>query len=249
MKIIGILSGKGGAGKTSSAVNLAIALSCLGKETILVDNNLTTPNIGLHLGLTNPDSTLHHVLQGKKKIHQAIHHHPLGLKFIPGSLSLNDMQGLKLSNLKTLKELDADYILLDGAAGLGREALATIEHSEELLIITNPELPAITDALKTIKAAEEFNKKILGVIVTRKSNSPFEITTKNIESILEYPIISIIPEDASIKESQVMKDSVILTHPDSKVAQAYLKLASSIANVPYYPKKESLLKKFIKLFH
>jgi septum site-determining protein MinD len=220
----------------------------LGKETILIDNNLTTPNIGLHLGLTNTDTTLHHVLQGKKKIHHAIHHHPLGLKFIPGSLSLNDMQGLKLNNLKSIRDLDADYIILDGAAGLGREAIATIEHCDELLIITNPELPSITDALKAIKAAEEFNKPIKGIIITRKKEDSFEVSNKNIESMLEYPIIAIIPEDSSVKESQVMKDSVILTHPDSKAAQAYLKLASSLCNVPFYPKKESLIQKFLNLF-
>src|SRR3989344_1688836 len=249
MKIIGIISGKGGVGKTSSSINLAVALSCLGKEIILIDNNLTTPNVGLHLGLTNSETTIHHVLQGKKKIHQAIHHHPMGLKFIPGSLSLNDMQGLKLNNLKLIKELNADFIILDGAAGLGKEAIATIEHSNELLIITNPELPAITDALKAIKTAEKLNKQIKGIIVTRKKNDSFEISNKNIESLLEYPIISIIPEDSSVKESQVMKDSVVLTHPDSKAAQAYLRLASSLCNIPYYPKKETLIKKFLNFFN
>ena len=49
-KIIAIVSGKGGVGKTTSAINLGVALNKFGKNVVVVDANLTTPNIGLHLG-------------------------------------------------------------------------------------------------------------------------------------------------------------------------------------------------------
>ena len=51
-KLIVVSSGKGGVGKTTTSVNLSAALAKQGKNVILVDANLTTPNVGLHLGLT-----------------------------------------------------------------------------------------------------------------------------------------------------------------------------------------------------
>lgn len=127
MKTIGLLSGKGGVGKTSTAINLAAGLQKLGKQSIIIDTNLSTPNVAIHLGSPNNPITIHNVLQGKHSIHNALVRHPSGIYFIPGSLALEDMGKLKLSNLKTIKNLKADYLILDGAAGLGKEALATLK--------------------------------------------------------------------------------------------------------------------------
>ena len=110
MKTIGLLSGKGGVGKTTSALNLAAALNSFGQDVIVLDGNLTTPNLALHLGIAQPETSIHHVLKGQKKIHEAIHTHNSGLKFIPGSLSLSDMQNLRLQRFKSIKNLSSDYL-------------------------------------------------------------------------------------------------------------------------------------------
>ncbi|MCK5615913.1 P-loop NTPase, partial [Candidatus Pacearchaeota archaeon] len=114
------------------------------------------------------------------------------------------------------------HILIDCAAGLGEEARAAILSSDEIIIVTNPEMAAVTDALKTIKLAEEMHKPIKGIIITRYRGDKAGMSLSNIKDMLESEILGIIPEDDSIRESQVMKNAVIYTHPKSKAAKTYM---------------------------
>ncbi|MBU2590301.1 MAG: cell division ATPase MinD, partial [Nanoarchaeota archaeon] len=259
-KFIAIMAGKGGTGKTTTSVNLGAALSYFGKDVIVVDANLTTPNVGLHLGVPVVPIHLHHVLQGKNEIHEAVYIHPAGLKIVPGSIALSDLHITnpeKLSSsLKKLRKLKPDFVLVDGAAGLGREALNAISAVDDLLIVTNAELPAITDAMKTIKLAEDYKKNVIGVVLTKTGQSNSEITIRSVESMLERPVISVIPYDVSIKHALKMKDAVVFTHPRSKPAVSYKKLAAALIGQDYvedYSVKVekkgflvSLFKKFFK---
>jgi septum site-determining protein MinD len=253
-RVIAVLAGKGGTGKTTTSIALGSALSYFGKDVIVVDTNLTTPNVGVHLGVPVVPINLHDVLKGKNKIKEAVYVHPQGLKIVPASISLADLQTTDPKRLpkviNELKKLNPDFILLDGAAGLGNEALRAIEAAEELIIVTNPEMPAITDALKTISLADACKKEVLGVVLTKTESFNYDLNIRNIEAMLEKPIISIIPHDKAIREALVMKDSVVFTHPKSKPAIAYKKLAAAITGVPYVEDVEEhsdgLIKRIIK---
>src|SRR3989344_2554228 len=183
-KLITIISGKGGVGKTTTTINLGAALNSFGKEVIVLDANLTTPNVGLHLGAPIVPINLNHVLLGKARIVDAIYEHDSGTKIIPSSLSVRELRRLNHKKLKdvgrALRRM-ADFVLYDSAAGLGEEALNSMEAADELVIVTNPEIPAVTDALKTAKLAEELNKPVLGVIVTRANASRDEMPLSNIQ--------------------------------------------------------------------
>ncbi|MEM0465864.1 MAG: cell division ATPase MinD [Candidatus Pacearchaeota archaeon] len=224
-KVYAILSGKGGVGKTTSTINLGTALNHLGYDCIIVDSNLTTPNIGIHLGAPIVPITLNHVLNGQAEIEDAIYEHDSGTKIIPASLSLKETEKINYKKLveisKKLKKI-ADYILMDSAAGLGEEARAAMQAADEIIVITNPEISAVTDALKTIKLAEELGKPALGVIITRYQGKKIDMPISNIRDMLEIPILGIIPEDTSIKESHILKNAVIHTHPKSDAARTYI---------------------------
>jgi septum site-determining protein MinD len=244
-RLITIISGKGGVGKTTTAINLGAALSELGKDVIIVDANLTTPNVGLHLGAPIVPISLNHVLSGKAEIVDAIYEHESGAKIIPSSLSVKELRKINHGGLKEIgKKLRrmSDIVLYDSAAGLGEEAIAAIDSADELIIVTNPEIPAVTDALKTTKLAQEMKKSILGVVVTRSVNSKSEMPLVNVRDMLELPILGVIPEDLNVKCSVVMKDALVRTHPRSKASRAYKKLAARIAGVEY--KEEGFFKRF-----
>ncbi|MBR9706665.1 AAA family ATPase [Candidatus Pacearchaeota archaeon] len=230
-KVYAIISGKGGVGKTTTAINLGTALNNLGEDVIILDANLTTPNIGIHLGAPIVPITLNHVLNNQAKIEDAIYEHESGTKIMPASLSLKETERINYKNLsnitKKLKNI-TNHIIIDCAAGLGEEARAAMNACDEMIIVTNPEMPAVTDALKTIKLAEEMNKPVKGVIVTRYQGKKTEMPISNIRDMLEAPIIGIIPEEDAVKESQVMKNPVILTHPRSKSAKTYINTSKRI---------------------
>src|SRR3989338_7722171 len=99
-KLITITSGKGGVGKTTTAINLGAAINKFGKDVIVVDTNLTTPNVGLHLGAPIVPVNLNHVLLGKAKVSDAIYEHESGTKIIPSSLSIKELKRLDHSKLK-----------------------------------------------------------------------------------------------------------------------------------------------------
>ena len=235
-KLITITSGKGGVGKTTTAINLGTALNAFGKEVIILDANLTTPNIGLHLGAPIVPVSLNHVLSGKAQIGDAIYEHESGTKIIPSSLSIKELKRLDHSKLKdvgkSLKRL-ADFIIYDSAAGLGEEAMASIEAADSLIIVTNPEIPAVTDALKTAKLAEEMGKEILGVVITRVRGARTEMPLDNVREMLDLPILGVIPEDNSMQRALAEKDAVFHTHPRSKAARAYKQLAAKVAGINY----------------
>lgn len=239
-RVITITSGKGGVGKTTTAINLGAAINSFGKEVIVVDANLTTPNIGLHLGAPIVPVSLNHVLSGKANISDAIYEHESGTKIIPSSLSIKELRQLDDSRLKEvakrLKKM-ADIVIFDSAAGLGDEAVAALDSADEIIIVTNPEIPAVTDALKTSKLVEQLGKEVKGVIVTRVDGSRTQMPISNIKDMLELPIIGVVPEDKNVSKSLVLKDALVHTFPRSKAARAYMKIAAKIIGKDDYEEK------------
>lgn len=230
-RVYAIISGKGGVGKTCTAINLGTCLNKLGEDVVIVDANLTTPNIGIHLGAPIVPITLNHVLSGQAKLEDAIYEHESGTKIMPASLSLKESEKINYNKMneitKGLKKI-TNHVLIDSAAGLGEEARAAMSAADEIIIVTNPEMSAVTDALKTIKLAEDMNKQVIGVIITRHQGNQFEMSINNMQDMLEVPIIGIIPEDNCVKISQVMKNAVIHTHPRSRASQNYIKTSRKI---------------------
>jgi len=230
-KIYVITSGKGGVGKTTSAINLGAALNKFKEDVIIVDANLTTPNIGLHFGTPMVPVSLNHILQGKADIEEAIYEHESGTKIVPCSLSLKDLKKIDSSLLKDAsKELKkiSSHIILDSAAGLGEEAKTTLEAADEVIVVTNPNILSVTDSLKAIKLAEGMNKHVRGAIITRVKNDKTEMSLENIKDMLEVPILGIIPEDSAIQESLARKNAVIHTNPRSKASKAYMDIAAKL---------------------
>ena len=161
---------------------------------------------------------------------------------MPASLSLKETEKVnyrKMSDIiKKLKKL-TNHILIDSAAGLGEEARSVMQASDEIIIVTNPEMAAVTDALKTIKLAEEMNKPVKGVIITRYRGVGTEMPISNIHDMLETSILGIIPEDEAVKISQVLKNAVVHTHPKSKAARNYMETSKRLLGESY---KEPIIK-------
>lgn len=249
-RYICIISGKGGAGKTTSAVSLGHVMSRY-KDTLLVDANLSTPNVNIHLGAPILRKTLMQILKNQASLYEAIYTHESGLRILPTISTMHDLKRLKYDKLKdVLKDLEgrADIILLDSGAGLTREAISAIEASNEVLIITNPELSSVLDAQKTIQVAQELGKTILGVVVNKVRGEKHELKVNEVEKLLDLPVIGVIPYDKNVKKAQKLKHPVTHSHPKSKASKGFEEVAGLLLGEKYFKsinKKSNAMQKYM----
>ena len=242
-RFISCISAKGGVGKTTLVANLAGALADFGEDTIAMDANLTTPNLGLHLGMHLAPNTIHHVLKNQASLNESIYPHRYGFKILPASLSLNDLKNVdptRLSEISFRLLGKADYVLLDCAAGVGKEALSGLAASDEVLVITNPTHAAVTDALKIVRIAQNSNMKVLGAVVNRVTGNTHELKPRQVSDVLGIPLLSVIPEDRHISESTHEKKLIYEYSPNSPAAIQIRKLAAWISQKEYNPPLQDL---------
>ncbi len=239
-RIIAIASGKGGAGKTTLCANIATALAQFGKSVIVIDTNLTTSNLGLHLGMPFYPVTLQDVIRKRARLKDALYYHAAGFGIIPASISVDNVMVPKHNDIidAAYKAAGmADFVLLDSAAGLGREATAALQAADELIIVTNPEMPAITDAIKLARIAQHHEVRRIGYILNRVRKEKHEITEKDTRYLLELPLIGIVQEDERVKQAIAARMPVVIHKPRAKVSRQIKAIAAKIANTQY---KESL---------
>jgi len=153
---IAVTSGKGGVGKSNFALNTAIALSGFGKRVLLIDADTNLANLDILMGL-NPKYNLSDVFTGTKTIPEIIQPGPEGLEILPGSSGMIEMLELEhqvqRKLVESFNELEKqyDFVILDTGAGLTKDILAYATSSDEVVIVTNREPTAITDAYAMIK--------------------------------------------------------------------------------------------------
>ncbi|HLE06774.1 MAG TPA: cell division ATPase MinD [Candidatus Nanoarchaeia archaeon] len=234
-KIVCVASGKGGVGKTTSVVNLGSALSKFGYDTIIVDGNVNTPDMGLHLGMPSNGTSLQDVLKNHKSIFESVYLHPNGTKVVPSSINMWGLLNLSRNKLNEIKKLKGycDLILLDCSPGINDEAEACIKASDEVLIVTNPEIPSVTDALKTVMLARKNGKTVIGAIINKKLGKDYEMSDANVSEFLGIPILSAVPDDEKVRESISTKKAVVDLYPNNKASIGFKKAAARIVGQEY----------------
>lgn len=251
MEVIGIVSIKGGVGKTSTVVSLGHALANKGKKVLLIDGNFSAPNLGTHLNIIDPELTLHHAITNKINIKDTIRSLE-NFDVIPSSIFPKEsFNPLRLKDkIKPLKEL-YDIILIDSSPSLNDETLACMMASDHLLIVTTPDYSTLSMTLKAIKLAKQRRTPIIGLILNKVYNKNFEISQREIEQYSEIPIMAVIPHDTNILKAQSKFIPATLFKPKSNASKEYSRLATTLVGKredkfrwnPFtnlMPKKESI---------
>lgn len=197
-KTIGILSLKGGVGKTSIVSSLGDALSNFGKKVLIVDANFSAPNLGIHFNIVDPAITLHHVLSRKANINDAIYKSK-NLDIIPSSIfhNLQISPMILKDKISSLKK-KYDFILLDSAPSIEEDTLSVINAADSLIFVTTSDHPTLSSTLKSIKIAREKGSQIDGIILNKILNKDFEISPENIEETTGIPVLAVIPYNVQV---------------------------------------------------
>ena len=155
-RVITVTSGKGGVGKSSVSINLAIQLSRQGKKVIVFDADFGLANIEVMLGL-RPEYNLADLMFRGKTLKDIITYGPENIGFISGGSGINELANMTkeqiYSLIQRLYELDnmADIIIVDTGAGISDAVLEFVAASEEVLLVATPEPTSITDAYALLK--------------------------------------------------------------------------------------------------
>lgn len=230
-RIITFSSGKGGTGKTTVVANLGTAFQQLRKRVAILDADITMANLELIIGIEGKPITLHDVLSGNESISKAIYKGPAGVRVVPAGVSF---KGVKKSDIKKLREVaknlakKVDILLIDAASGFKSDSIIPMAVAHEVILVITPDILSISDALRTKMVARSLRKRVMGVIVDRVTHERGELSEKEIETVLELPILATIPEDLEVQRSAAFGEPVVTYKPNSPAAKAFKNLAADL---------------------
>jgi len=250
-RVIGLVSGKGGVGKTSISVNLGISLKNHGKEITVVDTDFSASNLGVHLGRYDHPVKVQHVLKDDEHPSSAIFRHPTGIK---AAVSSNELHHVEPDTEKLEQVIEhsrevSDYVLVDCPPGIDSTVESIMSHCDELVIVTMPTQTAGINAAQIIEKAKQMRVPILGTIVNMAEDDPdMELIDREVEMMTESHIMSVIPYDIEMKRSLFENQPLVLKEPLSEAALEIQELAASMEGKrfekPKFPKLKRNLKKF-----
>lgn len=170
---VAVTSGKGGVGKTSLAVNLAIMLSRSGRTVRLIDADFGLSNAEVLLGVS-PRHTLEDVVRGRADINDAWIDCPGGVRLLSSGSGLQAMANIDgRTGVDVLGSVfdsvsDGEIIVIDTAPGINESVVSLLSMVDEVMIVTSPEPTSITDTYAAIKV---LTSAVPGAEITLVSNS------------------------------------------------------------------------------
>jgi flagellar biosynthesis protein FlhG len=248
-EVIGIISIKGGVGKTTTAINLAYTLANdFNKNVLLIDGNFSAPNIGLHLGIVEPETSIHDVMNDKIIAAEALYEHTYNIDLLLGSLTktiVKDPMKLKDKLKGVIKKYD--FIIIDSSPTLNKELLAVMHASDKLLVVTTPDPLTVKMTAHATGIAKEKNIPIMGIILNKVRNKKYEVSIEKIEKKAKTPVLATINDHLKVLESLSTVKPVVMEYPHSKTAIEFKKLVALILNQEYKnPSLINRLKNYIK---
>lgn len=241
VKVISVTGGKGGVGKTTLTVNLALALQKMGKKVLLMDADLGLANIDIMLGL-RVTKNISHVLEGECSLADVIVRGPDGLQIIPASSGTQKMAGLSPQEnaglIHAFSELgeDIDYLIIDTAAGISSSVVSFAQASQDVIMVVCDEPTSITDAYALMKILSKEHKMHRFRIVANMAHSPRDgkaimskltrVCDQFLDVSLDY--CGVIPYDENVRKAVKKQTALLDIAPRSPASLAIKSLAGKV---------------------
>lgn len=247
-RIITVTSGKGGVGKSSISVNLALEFRKRGKRVVIFDADFGLANIEVMIGAI-PKYNLADLIYKGKELKDIIVNGPMDIGFISGGSGISRMSNMSkdqvLYLVYKLRELEnlADIIIIDTGAGISDTVLEFVSKSSEILLVATPEPTSITDSyalLKALNARKDFNTKnsVVKVVANRVAskdegdnlyNKLNVVVEKFLDINMEY--LGMIPVDKNMSMAVMQQKPITLAFPNSQASKSIEQLASKLLDI------------------
>ena len=233
--VLAFASGKGGTGKSFLTTNAAIALHRTGKRVAVVDCDFGLANAHLLFGV-NPRYSMQHLLDGAVSVHDALFATPYGPGLVAGGSGISSLAELDAGHMQVLAGalhgLAAchDYVLLDCPAGLAPQSMITVLAAQRVIIVTNPEIAALTDAYALIKClARQPSRPVVHLVVNRVVKAGLgKVTFERLAEVsrrfaaCEIHYGGEIPEDSAVTHRRLGQPPLLSSLPECPTSQAVL---------------------------
>jgi len=220
-RVITVTSGKGGVGKSNTAINLAIQFRKMGKRVIILDADFGLANIEIMFGAVPKHNLCDLIYQGKN-IKEIITWGPMDVGFISGGSGIAGMS------------------IVDTGAGISDAVLEFLVASGEIVLITTPEPTSITDSYSLLKAlsrhpryqAETTAIKMIANRVSKEEEGQILYNKLNavVSRYLKIPFVYLgsVPQDDKLQQAVMQQTPVSLQNPNAKASIAYENIAGKL---------------------
>lgn len=217
---IAVTSGKGGVGKTSLTINLAVAMARAGHRVGIIDGDFALGNIDVMLGLT-PEQHLGAVLEGSRTVGDVMLEGPSGIRIIPAGsgvrslTALDDERWLRLVSAIEEAGRDLDFLFFDTATGISDNVLDLIRLADYALVITSYDPAAVVDAYAVIKliSAADMTKPIGVVVNSARDPEEGGLVFRQISLAADRFLGRSIRYDGHVLEDRLVRESVFAQTP------------------------------------
>jgi ATP-binding protein involved in chromosome partitioning len=229
---IAVSSGKGGVGKTTISVNLAIALAQEGAKVGLLDADILGPNVPMMMGVDKMPSP---------RDRKMIPAERFGVKFISMAFMVKPDQPLiwrgpmlhgAIQQLLTDVDWgDLDYLIIDLPPGTGdaQLTLAQVLPLTGTIIVTQPMQVAAADALRGLKMFEKLEVPILGIVENMSGEFFGTGAGQQLADQYDTHYLGSIPLEANVRVGGDSGEPIVIMHPESEAAQAIKDTARGVA--------------------
>lgn len=235
-EVIVVTSGKGGVGKTTTAVNVGCALTMCGKKVVLLDADIGLRNLDVVMGLeNNVVYDFLDVIEGRCRLRQATieDKRNSGLYMIPASQTRDKSDVGEEQMKKLCGELSKiyDYVIIDCPAGVENGFKNAIAAAERAIVVAVPEYTSIRDADRVLGKLEEAGiEKIQLVINKVKPDMIRRGQAPGADEIIEYlatELVGIVPDDDEVIIS-ANKGEIAVSNAKGAACNAYMNIAKRI---------------------
>ncbi len=243
---IAIISGKGGVGKTTISANLGSVMAhVLGRDVTIIDTDISSSHLGVHLGFHQNPATINSVLKGEHDLEESVYEHETGVKIVPGALNFEDTKDVDVHGIPKLAaefEDDTDVLLFDCSPGLDRETSAAIRSADKALYVARPSFTSVIDVIRTQSLVEELAKDSVGVVLNMVRNKKYEVTRNEIESFTEMDVVGTVPYDTNVEKSAAQGTPVTIYDPHCRASRAIEELAITLLDESPDRKRSSVFR-------